>query len=523
MVLDGVVDPTEGLIGLPPGQTDGFDRRVRGRRSTRAFGGRGRVPRGRPGRRLRPGDGARSRRTAARPAAAGRPGGAGDGRHLRRVRPSLWPTLGACARPRRSTDDGTDAPGPGRAATTTSATGPPTPPSPASTRRHPAAPTAYQAFADQACGPSSPRFGGSVGNELLPCATWPVPQHRRHRPRHRRRAHRPSLVVGNTGDAATPYDDSVEVADDLTSGHLVTYDGEGTRATAATAASTDVDPPLPHRPGCPGPDTRCGAERRSPCPTTIRPSRQIPGGYGGVQPRSGARSRSSPPCPIVTRAVHLPRPTRHLTYREFGGRSPTAGQRAPSPGSGRTSTERSELGRHESGQDHLALYLHNGNEYLEAMLGAYKARVAPVQRQLPLRRRGARLPARRLPGPGHRLPLRASPRPRRRSATDFPDLQVLLQVADDSGNALLDGAEWYEDALAAQPDDARPDESWRRGRPTTSTSSTPAGPPACRRACCGARPTSSWRRSAVGGWTTGEEWESVDEIVAERRRTAGPG
>ena len=39
--------------------------------------------------------------------------------------------------------------------------------------------------------------------------------------------------------------------------------------------------------------------------------------------------------------------------------------------------ERGELAGHESGQDHLAFYLHNGNEYLEAMLGAYKARVAP--------------------------------------------------------------------------------------------------------------------------------------------------
>jgi fatty-acyl-CoA synthase len=40
-------------------------------------------------------------------------------------------------------------------------------------------------------------------------------------------------------------------------------------------------------------------------------------------------------------------------------------------------SERSELAGHESGQDHLAVYLHNGNEYLEAMLGAFKARVAP--------------------------------------------------------------------------------------------------------------------------------------------------
>ncbi|HSB86220.1 MAG TPA: AMP-binding protein, partial [Ilumatobacteraceae bacterium] len=39
--------------------------------------------------------------------------------------------------------------------------------------------------------------------------------------------------------------------------------------------------------------------------------------------------------------------------------------------------ERTELAGHESGQDHLAIYLHNGNEYLESMLGAFKARVAP--------------------------------------------------------------------------------------------------------------------------------------------------
>ena len=34
-------------------------------------------------------------------------------------------------------------------------------------------------------------------------------------------------------------------------------------------------------------------------------------------------------------------------------------------------------GRPRVGQDHLAIYLHNGNEYLECMLGAWKARVAP--------------------------------------------------------------------------------------------------------------------------------------------------
>ncbi|TMB16475.1 MAG: acyl-CoA synthetase, partial [Deltaproteobacteria bacterium] len=39
--------------------------------------------------------------------------------------------------------------------------------------------------------------------------------------------------------------------------------------------------------------------------------------------------------------------------------------------------ERAGLANHESGQDHVGLYLLNGNEYLEGMLGAYRARVAP--------------------------------------------------------------------------------------------------------------------------------------------------
>ncbi|HKA04725.1 MAG TPA: AMP-binding protein, partial [Acidimicrobiales bacterium] len=39
--------------------------------------------------------------------------------------------------------------------------------------------------------------------------------------------------------------------------------------------------------------------------------------------------------------------------------------------------ERDELEPWESGQDHLGICCHNGNEFLEAMLGAFKARVAP--------------------------------------------------------------------------------------------------------------------------------------------------
>ena len=65
---------------------------------------------------------------------------------------------------------------------------------------------------------------------------------------------------------------------------------------------------------------------------------------------------------------------RRLTYASHGPHPP-AGQRPARPGAG-AHRERSELGGHESGQDHVGLYLHNGNEYLEGMLGAFKARAA---------------------------------------------------------------------------------------------------------------------------------------------------
>src|SRR5580692_4021515 len=40
-------------------------------------------------------------------------------------------------------------------------------------------------------------------------------------------------------------------------------------------------------------------------------------------------------------------------------------------------TERADLERWESGQDPVALVLHNGTEYFEAMFGAYRARAVP--------------------------------------------------------------------------------------------------------------------------------------------------
>ncbi len=115
-------------------------------------------------------------------------------------------------------------------------------------------------------------------------------------------------------------------------------------------------------------------------------------------------------------------------------------------------TERDALANWESGQDHLAIYLHNGNEYLESMLGAWKARVAPfnvnyryVAAELEYLLTDSRASA--VVVHSRFAPVLAEIRDR------LPGLRVVIQVPDESGNDLLHGAIWYEDALAsASPD-----------------------------------------------------------------------
>ena len=117
--------------------------------------------------------------------------------------------------------------------------------------------------------------------------------------------------------------------------------------------------------------------------------------------------------------------------------------------------ERSDLTGSESGQDHLAIYLHNGNEYLEAMLGAFKARVAPlnvnyryVAEELRYLLNDSRASA--VIVHSQFAPTLAE------VLADVASLRVVVQVPDESGNDLLPGAIWYEDALtqssAAKPD-----------------------------------------------------------------------
>jgi pimeloyl-ACP methyl ester carboxylesterase len=102
----------------------------------------------------------------------------------------------------------------------------------------PVDPDAYRAFADEARA-RSPRFGAPIANELLPCATWAAepsePLEEVTAP-----GAPPILVVGSTGDPATPFRNAVAVADRLESGVLLTVDADGHTAFGSNACATGV-------------------------------------------------------------------------------------------------------------------------------------------------------------------------------------------------------------------------------------------------------------------------------------------
>ncbi len=137
---------------------------------------------------------------------------------------------------------------------------------------------------------------------------------------------------------------------------------------------------------------------------------------------------------------------RRLTFADLADRRNRLASYLLSRGLGRV-VERGGLAGHESGQDHLGIYLYNGNEYLEAMLGAFRARVAPfnvnyryVADELYYLLDNADCRA---------LVYHAAFAPTLAAVLDrLPGLEVLIQVADGSVNDLLPGAVDYEEALA---------------------------------------------------------------------------
>ena len=205
---------------------------------------------------------------------------------------------------------------------------------------------------------------------------------------------------------------------------------------------------------------------------------------------------------------------RRLSYAQLAERSRRLAAYLHGQGLG-IRTPRHTLAGHQSGQDHIALALYNGNEYLEGMLGAFGARLAPFN--VNYRYVGEELRYLLNDARPRALVLHSSLAPT--FAEVLPTLDappaVLLQVADESGNDLLPGAVDYEEALASSspggaPVDPSPDDLYILY--TGGTTGMPKGV--------------LWRQhdifmAAMGGRTIGT-WESVTsyEGITERLQSA---
>ncbi|MFC3960717.1 acyl-CoA synthetase [Nocardia jiangsuensis] len=145
---------------------------------------------------------------------------------------------------------------------------------------------------------------------------------------------------------------------------------------------------------------------------------------------------------------------RRYTYAQIAERSRRLAAFLHAEGLG-CHRERAELAGHEVGQDLVGIYAHNGPEFIEGIVGALRARVAPFNVNF----RYVRDELRHLIGDSGATALiyHAAFAPRLAEVLpELPHLRVLVQIADGSGNALLDGAVDYETAIAAADPDALP-------------------------------------------------------------------
>ena len=195
---------------------------------------------------------------------------------------------------------------------------------------------------------------------------------------------------------------------------------------------------------------------------------------------------------------------RRLTYAELDRRANRLANVLAGDGLG-AHRSRDGLRGHESHTDHVAVYLYNGNEYLETMLAGFKARVAPfnvnyryVEEELLYLLDNCQ--ARAVVFDGRFASTLAPVLPKLRQLT------TLVQVGDEP---LLEGAVSYEDALAGAADtppavDRSPDDLYILC--TGGTTGMPKGV--------------LWRQAdihmgAMGGrdLSTGEEFASIEAIV----------
>lgn len=206
---------------------------------------------------------------------------------------------------------------------------------------------------------------------------------------------------------------------------------------------------------------------------------------------------------------------RRFSYAQISDRANRLANYLHSRGLG-CHTERAELAGHEAGQDLLGIYAYNGNEFVESLLGSFAARVAPfnvnfryVRQELQYLLADAGATA---------LIYHAEFAPRLAEILpDLPGLRVLIQIADDSGNELLDGAVDYEEALASASPEAPPVQHSPDDLYVLYTGGTTGMPKGV-----------LWRQADIfmtsfGGrdLVTGQPVGSVEDVVA--RVTAGPG
>jgi fatty-acyl-CoA synthase len=200
---------------------------------------------------------------------------------------------------------------------------------------------------------------------------------------------------------------------------------------------------------------------------------------------------------------------RQLRYRDLVDRTRRLARYLADRGLG-CHRERDELAGHEVGQDRLAQYLHNGPEYLEGLIGCYRARVAPfnvnyryVADELRYLLRDSR--PRAIQFHARFAPLLAEVL----DGLDIEPVEVLLQVDDGSGHPLLPGAVDYEQALASVPAqvDAEPSPDDVYMLYTGGTTGMPKGV--------------LWRQAdalvsllGVRNRRTGQEWDSLEAKLA---------
>jgi 3-oxocholest-4-en-26-oate---CoA ligase len=145
--------------------------------------------------------------------------------------------------------------------------------------------------------------------------------------------------------------------------------------------------------------------------------------------------------------VLLTQGNRRYTYADVVDRSNRLASYLHSVGLG-CHTPRSELAGHDVGQDLLGIYAYNGNEFVEALLGSFRARVAPFN----VNYRYVKDELRYLLDDSGATALiyHAAFAPRvAEILPELPKLRVLIQIADESGHELVSGAVDYEAALAS--------------------------------------------------------------------------